>query len=335
MKIRSILPFAVFGLLLVALFALSSCNNDESGDDVTATNGTPVADGLSGEFSDDWFGGPYSFGGEREGMVKIDFERDKKEDFQRYHNAGLFFSEAAELTSSLFEEWVKENLPVEEKLPVEDNLPVEENLVRKPYGDKRQQYNYVVDTEGRILVGKWKDNVDTDLKEVLDDEKRCPGMPDFRPHTQGMINWFPEESKNGLSPCWLAGLAGNEAGIKKDGLLDAISKHLMLAQGEGNSIDKLFDDDKSLWEEWTDESVKVAYAGEIIVDLDSCTYSLNNNSGTYTPKREGLPDVAEYFADKIGVAPFSYFDKQRREIHWAGNVFVATVKISNVPELCP
>ena len=82
----------------------------------------------------------------------------------------------------------------------------------------------------------------------------------------------------------------------------------MLAQGEESTIKKI-----SEFEEDDDRgNAKVAYAGELIVDLGSCTYSVNNNSGTYQPLDEDLPDVNEFFAEQLG-----------------------SMKISNVSPWCP
>ena len=119
-----------------------------------------------------------------------------------------------------------------------------------------------------------------------------------------MINWFPEEADAALgvvtrSPCWLDLDLGKDRlrdptrrPMQKDGLMDAISKHFMLAQGPGTTI-KEFDVTT-----WPDK--KVAYAGEILVDLDTCSFRLNSNSGTYLPLAKYVPDVNKFFAEQLG-----------------------------------
>ena len=133
-----------------------------------------------------------------------------------------------------------------------------------------------------------------------------------------MINIFPEEKntknlslKGQQTPCWLDGLDPDpeEKKLKskvKTGLLDAISKHYMIAQGKGKSI-KDFDADK-----WS--KTRVRYAGEIIVDVKNCQYWLNNGSGTYKPKgldesgRDELQKMADIFSTKLGVWPAFVID---------------------------
>ena len=109
-----------------------------------------------------------------------------------------------------------------------------------------------------------------------------------------MINFFPEdlgsqfaEVNNNArrSPCWLPG-------SKPTGLLDALSKHFMLAQGIGTTIDQFM---RASWSE-----TEVAYAGEITVDPSRCTFSLNNNSGTYRPEDQSLQNVIEFFLKELG-----------------------------------
>ena len=87
----------------------------------------------------------------------------------------------------------------------------------------------------------------------------------------------------------------------------------MLAQGKGKTIDNF------VVQKWGSEKngdwkrAEVAYAGEIIVDLDKCTYSLNNDSGTYQrddqpPDVGELAEVATHFAKEIDVGPNLYFN---------------------------
>ena len=262
----------------------------------------PLFSSHSDADCDDMFGGPYP----REGN---DISEKKKEDFRDYNTSQLSYSRATKLVDmEQFEGSIRENLPF-------------------PYGVSRQKYNYAISEDCDILVATWKDPLNLEdelLKEVIvetetEDESlievevegelidKCPGGRDFTPRDQkeAMINWFPEEAAAALgipnrSPCWLN---GNQT----KGLLDAISKHFMLAQGPGTTIDEFNSDNETRWAE-----TKVAFAGEITVDLDTCSYWLNSNSGTYKPLGTYLPDVNQYVAKKLG-----------------------SMKISNVAPWCP
>lgn len=222
------------------------------------------------------FGGSYPFGGPTPFEMSTEEKQQKQSDFLRYNGLGLTLSQTARLEDMAdFEESIKENLGF-------------------PYGGTRQAYNYVIAENCDILVAEWKDN--PNFNEILTDPN-CLGTRDFTPGDgqKGMINWFPEElngsqyvvnPKARKSPCWLDA-------PKKNGVLDALSKHFMLAQGS-NGEGKI----EEYEEAWANTSV--AYAGEILVDLGSCTYSLNSNSGTYRPLDEHLPAVTKYFAEQLG-----------------------------------
>ena len=306
MKTWSVLPFAVFGILLAAFLLFSDCN------------GAPT---------NDQFGGPYKF---REAQ-----NMKKRDAFECYKDMRLSLSKATELRSSLFEESIRENFA-------------------SPYGARMQKYNYAI-LGDKIIVAEW--NV-ADPGDALDKAKKeattngCPGSKcvgnmgdiDFVPHKpQKMINWFPETTDNPQSPCWL-----NRSDKDRLGLLDAISKHLMLAQGKGKIIDNF------VVQKWGSEKngdwkrAEVAYAGEIIVDVDNCTYSLNNDSGTY--QRNGKPpdvgelaEVATHFAKEIDVGPNLYFDvildpktKDKTSVRYqTDGLFETTTKISNAAPRCP
>ncbi len=76
-----------------------------------------------------------------------------------------------------------------------------------------------------------------------------------------------------------------------------MSKHFMLAQGAGRTID---DFGRNRWYEWTD--VRVLYAGEFFVDVErSCISDVNGDSGTYKPKTsyQRLNSVWEYFSNQL------------------------------------
>lgn len=189
---------------------------------------------------------------------------------------------------------------------------IEQNLI-SPYGVRYQLYNYVITTNCKIFVATWtKSDGPTNL--LACEEGRS--MPIGR-NGGTMINFFPEDLGSQVravnedarqSPCWLPGNAKNGflsslkalfglAQGEKKGLLDGLSKHFMLAQGPGKSIAAFPTPDDLGNSPWG--SKEVAYAGEIVVDLGSCTYSLNSHSGTYKPRDEDLPNATRFFAKKV------------------------------------
>ena len=110
-----------------------------------------------------------------------------------------------------------------------------------------------------------------------------------------MINFASEQPYGAMpsdknSPCWL----DTE---RKKGILDALSKHFMLAQGPETSIMKFSVTDESVHRTWTRK--EVAYAGEILVDLRTCTYIVTEESGTYRPNGGFRTAVNEHFAKKL------------------------------------
>lgn len=120
-------------------------------------------------------------------------------------------------------------------------------------------------------------------------------------------------------------------------MLDAVSKHFMLAQGVDATIGMFNDNTENNWYGWT--AKEVLYAGQFEVNLDECTYLVNNDSGTYKPTLAGgLANAAKHFANKIGVGPIMYvnivFDNDGNRTPFpypTDNLFETTTKISNCP----
>lgn len=92
-----------------------------------------------------------------------------------------------------------------------------------------------------------------------------------------------------------------------------MSKHFILAQRPGGQTIKQMD-----LEHGGDSAVhrSVAYGGEIVVNLDYCTYTINNGSGTYRPdshdiglseseRPSHLKTMAQKFNATLRVAPTS------------------------------
>ena len=124
-----------------------------------------------------------------------------------------------------------------------------------------------------------------------------------------MINFWPEdelENPKKVPICWL------KDDNNKKPILDAMSKHFILAQGPGEKTIRQM----KLGE---DEGVpaaarSIAYGGEIVVDLNTCTYTINNGSGTYQPVAHDadlidgefpsyLNTIAERIGEKVAVVP--------------------------------
>lgn len=137
-----------------------------------------------------------------------------------------------------------------------------------------------------------------------------------------MVNFLPEDNSgpNGKlttssehAVCYVKAASAQ----KPTGILDAHSKHFLLAQdilaAPGSSrLASLSDYSKATSAKWVDATVD--YAGEIIVNLTNCSYTINNGSGTYRPYagRNGdfvyILQVAQLFAATVGFAPDEVWD---------------------------
>ena len=248
---------------------------------------------IDGGFDKGMFRGPYEIVSEKIQVKQEDFTRNKTD-------GGLPFSKAKELDLKLFEESIARNKA-------------------SASGRVGQLYNYAIDTSGRIFVAVWTANNLNALDRVGKCTTPAPPVPQYNAPREAMINWFAQEPSfdritkleeqtpappPSQSPCWLK---------RGGGILDAMSKHFMLAQGDGTTV--------GYYEEgWV--NAKVAYAGEITVDVRLCTYSVNNQSGTYQPlparytpeapdEQQPAADqanriraaLAQFFADKLKIAP--------------------------------
>ena len=225
--------------------------------------------------------GPIPFGGppSSPAALKPSERAAKIAEFTGYPVPIRSLSVATTLTKKVFKDSIKENLAA-------------------PYAIRYQLYNYVVTTECDIRAATWTESI---LGGVLSDRTIC--AEDERRIAAGniagtMINFFPEDLGSQFpefhigiddearrSPCWLTG------STKKKGLLDALSKHFMLAQGPGSMINQF---NATKW-----PMTELAYAGELLVDLKNCTYSLNAGSGTYRPFDKHVPSVTTFVAKKI------------------------------------
>ena len=256
------------------------------------------------------FGGPYPAHPD-----KVD---KKQITFQEFFDERLFVSQGTVLEWKLFQ----------------DSIEVNSNLT---YGEEYQRYNYVIrPDDNKIVVSIW--TAPPNLGEMYQSRFICKaGGTAFPPATRWvMINFYPESpaaitqqntpdfypqtpQTNRTSPCWVDG--------DKDGFLDAMSKHFLLAQP--NATIEQFDA-----EAWG--KTEVAYAGEIIVDVQNCTYTVTNGSGTYQPKpgadNSNLLEVAEHFETRLGVGPkyvVKYANGQQEQTE------ISNTQIQGIPSLCP
>ena len=316
----SILGLAAFAVLVVVLLA---CGDDNGNGD-----------------------GPTVVCGSKYPETEIDF-REKEKDFIAYKKIGdksamsLSISQAVKLDGrTLFENSIKANLAF-------------------PYGATFQKYNYVVcgedpkggDSDTRtIRVAVWRET-DGQGEAAFKGVSAC-ARRDFIPQNpQGiMINFFSEEADSSMglgspqSPCWLNSFNAMDAAIEfkpSAGLLDAISKHYMIAQDAGKSIGEFNTNEPT---EWSD--TKVRFAGEIIVDVKNCEYWLNNNSGTYRPRGQEdtvqpeLQEMANIFSEKLTARPTLLIDVKHEDEainetkYTPANVAGSRTKIQGAPPVC-
>lgn len=221
------------------------------------------------------FGGPYPFGGLPPSAMTQEEMQEKQDDFVRYKRLKLFLSHALNLTD--------EGLALFARSVIANGDDSEDT--------EQQKYNYVITEQCEILVAVWNDSVG-DLSQIGTGVACVSGPDPFsNPRPKIMINWAPEEPFGRVaatnpgrhSPCWLDAKA-------KKGILDAISKHFMLAQYPNGEIGEYR-------EAWAD--ARVAYAGEILVDLSTCTYIVTEDSGTYRPDGKYRLQVNEWFAERL------------------------------------
>ena len=218
-------------------------------------------------------GGPYPKGGDfADGVLE-----GKQNEFSGYKALGLSFSHAVELPDP------------------EGNTTFEDSIQANLDGSGQQRYNYAITADCKIFMAAWSAS---DLALGVSDIA-CAGGNNLTLAPSGsigehdLINFAPEQPFGPLvstdpldkhSPCWLDA-------EREKGILDAISKHFMLAQkGDGNIGDYAE-------KEWS--KTKVAYAGEILVNTDDCSYVLTAGSGTYKPLGKYLVAANKYFAQVV------------------------------------
>lgn len=234
------------------------------------------------------FGGYYPLGG-KEKKNKLVENSEKVADFGFYYGKEWFWSEGRKLSEKLLEESINKNK-------------------RSLYGDEFQRYNYVV-SEGEIYVAIW--NRDLNVEELSNSGCDSEWSKDWIKNKWSqfssgtMINVFPElttidiDDKNPKKIVHVCESIGLIKDGKKDkvGILDALSKHFMIAQRDESIKDY---DPK----EWVD--VTVDYAGEILINIMECSYTINTNSGTYRPA-PGV-EVKDNEPFKFKYPPKKYYD---------------------------
>ena len=250
------------------------------------------------------YGGPYP---------KQTIEAQKIADFGVYFAKEIFFSEGTELDSKEgLEESIRSYIDTENKFP---------------YGGEFQRYNYVIDESYTIIVATWSFNLDFDQlrgEQTQEGRRVCDGNGEAEfPNAQKgmMINFYPEvtidTNHSEKSPCKM-GVPGPDTAA---GLLDASSKHFMLAQEQGKRQIREYNP-----QPWIES--KVEYAGEIIVEIrrddtndtndtnkiTGCDWTINDNSGTYKPSDgQNLEAVARRFVDVLGSGPTHLWDNAHVE----------------------
>ena len=229
------------------------------------------------------FGGPYPF--------EVTYY-SKMSNFGVYYSKGLLFSRSTTLSQQLFEEsvaWYREN---------------NRGFVR---GDQSQKYDYIITQKGDIRVAVWSEPMDF---TALDADGICAGgsVDSFSAVIPAglMLNSYPENPDTEIepiSPCWID-VPPKKPEDSMLGLIDTMSKHLFLAQEDSLQDEALLLFNPSQW-----AKTEVAYAGELLIDVETGTYALNRQSGTYRPDERYLDEVARHFALKLGIRPVAVIFK--------------------------
>ena len=233
------------------------------------------------------YGGPYEY---KLGPSKII-------DFGIYVQKELFFSEGRRLNKDLFCDSLSDN---------------------REWSPHFQRYTYVIDHKDAVIVSVWKLSVPVHDIDAARCDGKGRGIRRISPYKTkaGRMIETSNEDKNGpirRSACWLA-VPRERCGAawknEPHGIFEAMSKHFMLSQRKATI--SAFDP-----AEWV--KTTVAYAGEIVVRLDSGRFEINRGSGTYWPltieavqvERDGfrardskfLPKVADRFEELLGERP--------------------------------
>lgn len=230
------------------------------------------------------YGGPYYMGGDTRAILKSKADQ-KAAQFQEMNRKGWDSSTVAELKtgSKLFANSISWN----------------RDSSNAPDAHQFQQYNYAVQGR-RIFVAVWDP---MGLRGICD--SGSPPFAHMRVKRALMVNDYPETTTAIPSDSKQCILSDG-----KNAILDDSSKHFMLAHGPGTRITSY---DPRTWTTTT-----VDYAGEIIVAVGdkTCSYTIDQNSGTYVPKA-GVPSdrfkyldaVAKLFAEKLGAYPAYEWNK--------------------------
>jgi len=216
----------------------------------------------------------------------------KVAEFGLLRDQGVTYSATAGLSKDLLERSIRENRTF-------------------PSGNDYQRYTYAIkeDDPTRIIVAIWNhrllDIANPTVCAGVDQEFDGVALPNG-----AMVNFFPEkgyrpgvDSPERVSPCWIARADGSTMG-----LLDALNKHFLLAQDSPFVHVRVEDYEPDSW-----KSVRVLYAGEIIVNVRECYYMISNRSGTFAPDAgtdddpfANLNYVAATFASVLGGVPPLY-----------------------------
>lgn len=286
------------------------------------------------------FGGPYAIGGKKGPLAKEVLA--KVAEFVAFHSAGWNYSEVACLEKRLFKSSYDANRA--------SGFPFSDQYQRYNYvvmvGAGRQDPAKSVAT---IHVARWRDpdGKHQGGLELWSTQSLCrgPGVasdPRYEPYRSkaplaAMVNFFPEETDVAgypggfpatfTSPCHVTLDGGGttsdfQLGLllgdlaKKRGVLDAHGKHFMLRQAPKTVLMDFVPPNRkpialndALSHQWAKNGT-VAFAGEIVVDVEQCTYSINQGSGTYRPdpgpgqkNLKYLHAAAEVFQAVLGSPP--------------------------------
>lgn len=178
-----------------------------------------------------------------------------------------------------------------------------------PYGESYQTYNYVINEKEMIIVARWIEQPTPQPVNINTIANACKttgtdnAKKELTNTAQFMVNFYPGDPQNKELSVLLCG--------GRENILDELTKHFMLAQGLGV---KSSDYDES----WRGSSVR--YAGEILIDVAKCVYTINNGSGTYRPyagvdkqdkeDNKYIKNVVTLFNNEVGSDP-AYHPRDR------------------------
>ena len=283
---RKVVIFAVLAMMALVVACGSSATTSPLNATIEVVNHVTVtSNAISNSYE-----GPY--------LPVLEQMADKIDMFKKFNEVDLELSKTAIFSGQLLKDSIQHH-------------KYEENIILNGknwlHGDEYQRYNYVVNQNNKILVAQWipRDNIEPiSIDEIA---KACKKPSEaavvaFKNTGRFMVNFYPEEP---LIKGTEVKFCHDDADGKRK-LLDELTKHFMMAQDTANQAVKNNEFDEKIGFDDSWQATEIAYAGEIIVDVRICQYTITNGSGTYTPNPKYLRDVADLFGKIEGIDAPAY-----------------------------